>query len=73
MNTEELIKIGIALPAEEKILIIDRLLESLQETDADTEKAWFETAAKRWVELRSEEKLRVDGRQVFKKMWRKFE
>ncbi len=53
MNTQELITEVISLPVEDRALIVDYLLKSLNHAEPDIEKAWAEEAQRRLEELRS--------------------
>jgi putative addiction module component (TIGR02574 family) len=53
MNTQELITEAISLPVEDRALIIDFLLKSLNHGEPDIDKKWAEEAQRRLDELRS--------------------
>jgi hypothetical protein len=72
MNTKEFIEIATSLPIEERILVLDQILKSMNEIDPEMEKEWIEIADKRWLDIKSGKTQGVDGQEVFKKMWNKF-
>jgi putative addiction module component (TIGR02574 family) len=53
MNTQELITEAISLPVEDRALIVDYLLKSLNHGESAIEKKWAEEAQRRFDELRS--------------------
>jgi len=72
MNTQELIAEAIALPVDERTLVIDCLLKSLNQPQAEIDKKWAEIAKQRLTELRSGKVTAVSGEDVFKKIWKRF-
>ncbi|NOX46458.1 MAG: addiction module protein [Chlorobi bacterium] len=73
MNTKELIDKAVSLPIEERALVVDSLLRSLNQPVSVIEKEWIETAQKRLIEMRTGKVLVVPGEQVFEKIWERFE
>ena len=53
MDTEQLIENVIALPVEQRFLVVDSLLKSLNPCNADIDRQWADVACKRADELRS--------------------
>lgn len=72
MKTKDLITEVIDLPIEERAMIVDSILKSLNPTQADIDKKWAEVAKRRLKELRSGEVKGVPGDDVFQGMWEKF-
>ena len=61
MNTQELITEVISLPVEDRALIVDCLLKSLNHGEPDIEKTWAEEAQRRLEELRSGKVRAIPG------------
>jgi putative addiction module component (TIGR02574 family) len=73
MNTKELIAEVISLPVEERALIVDSLLKSLNLSETDIDKRWASVAQRRLDDLRSERVEAVAGEKVFEKIWQGME
>ncbi len=73
MNTKELINEAVLLPVEERALVVDSLLRSLNQPESRIDKKWADVAKHRLAELRSGSVEAVPGEDVFEKVWRKFE
>ena len=73
MNTKELIDEAVSLPVEERTLIIDSLLRSLNQPETEIDRKWRETARRRLADLRSGTAKSVPGQEVFDKVWKRFE
>ncbi|MEA1960218.1 MAG: addiction module protein [Bacillota bacterium] len=73
MNTKELIKEAISLPVEERTLVVDSLLRSLNQPDSEIDKQWSIIAKKRLAELRSGRVKLVPGQEVFNRIWERYE
>lgn len=65
MTTEELIEKAIALPVEERILLVDVLLDSLNPTDPEIDREWEAVIERRLEELRSGSVDAIPGNEVF--------
>jgi putative addiction module component (TIGR02574 family) len=52
-TTKEIIEKAESLPLEDRILVVDSLLRSLNHTDPETDRKWAEVAERRLAELRS--------------------
>ncbi len=65
MTTKKLIEEALSLPVEERALIADSLLRSLNTPDTATDDKWLEVAKKRLAELRSGEVKPIPGDEVF--------
>ena len=73
MNTKELIDVAVSLPVEEKALVVDSLLRSLNQPESEVDKKWAVVARKRLAEMRSGSVEAVPGEKVFEKIWKKFD
>ncbi len=73
MNTKELIEQAILLPVEDRALVVDSLLRSLNQPESEIDKKWSAVARKRLNELRSGSALPVHGEKVFKNVWERFD
>ncbi|MEN8132814.1 MAG: addiction module protein [Pseudomonadota bacterium] len=73
MNTKELIDEAVSLPVEERALVVDSLLRSLNQPESDIDKNWSAVAQRRLAELRSGAVEAVSGEEVFKKIWKRFD
>ena len=69
MKTKKLITEIIPLPVEERVIVVDTVLKSMNPADAETEKKWITTAKKRASELRLGTVNTVSGDKVFNKIW----
>lgn len=72
MNTKDLITEAMSLPVEERIIIVDSLLKSLNPPESEIDKKWAAVAKQRLEEMRSGETKAVPGEDVFNKIWNKF-
>jgi len=72
MNTKEIIEEAGALPVEERVRIVDSLLQSLNKPETEIEKKWTSVARSRMQELRNGSVEAVAGREVFERIWKRF-
>lgn len=70
MNIKDLIHEAEALPVEERALVVDSLLRSLNPPESRIDKKWAAVAAKRLKEVRSGAVESVPGEDVFARIWR---
>lgn len=73
MNTKQLIDEAVSLPVEERAIVVDSLLRSLNQPESEIDKKWAEEAKRRLVELRSGHVEVVPGEEVFRRVWERFE
>jgi putative addiction module component (TIGR02574 family) len=73
MNTKELINEVVSLPVEERTLVVDSLLRSLNQPESEVDKKWASLAQKRLVEMKNGTIKSIPGDEVFKKIWKRFE
>lgn len=72
MNTKELIEQAVALPVEERALVVDSLLRSLNSPQSEIDAEWAAEAKRRLSELRSGRVEAVPGETVFERAWKRF-
>lgn len=72
-KTQDLIDEAISLPIEERALLVDSLLRSMNPLSKENDRKWALEAKKRLAELRSGKVKTVSGEEVFKKVWERFE
>jgi putative addiction module component (TIGR02574 family) len=73
MNTKELIDEVVALPVEERVMVVDSLLRSLNPPEAEIDREWAEVAKHRLTEIRSGAVKPVSGQEVFDRVRERFE
>ena len=72
-STKQIIKEAESLPVEERAVIIDRLLRSLNTPSNEIDLIWIDTAKHRLSELRSSKVKSIPGDQVFAKVKKYFD
>ncbi|GJQ48342.1 addiction module component [Candidatus Kuenenia stuttgartiensis] len=72
MKIKDLIEEATSLPVEERAMVIDSLLKSLNPPELEIEKKWVSVAKRRLEELRSGKVKTIQGEEVFEKIWNKF-
>ncbi len=72
MKTKDLIAEAISLPIEERAIVVESILSSLNPPDPSTDKKWISVAKKRLHELRSGSIKVMPGDEVFSKIWSRF-
>jgi putative addiction module component (TIGR02574 family) len=72
MKTSDLIAEAIALPVEERAIVLDSLLKSLNPPESDIDKKWAAVAKRRLSELRAGAVKAVPGDEVFQRIWNRF-
>jgi putative addiction module component (TIGR02574 family) len=70
--TMELLKEVLSLPVEQRALLADTILRSLNAPDADLDRIWVEEAKRRLEELRSGRVKAVPGDDVFQRVRARF-
>ncbi len=71
MSTHELIAEALALPVEQRALIVDSILQSLNAPDSEVDKKWIAVAKRRLDELRSGSVKPVPAEDVFARIHRR--
>jgi putative addiction module component (TIGR02574 family) len=72
MMTKKIIQEALSLPIEERALIADSLLRSLNMPNTDIDARWTEVAKRRLQELRSGKVKPIPGDEVFEKAIKRF-
>jgi len=72
MKTSELIREANSLPVEDRVMVVDSLLKSLNPPDAEIDRKWAEVARRRLTELRSGALEAIPGDEVFARIWSRF-
>lgn len=73
MNTKQLIDEAVSLPVEERALVVDSLLHSLNQPQSAIDSKWITEAKRRLVEIRSGRVEPRLGEDVFQVIWKRFE
>lgn len=71
-STSEIIHEAETLPVEERALVVDSLLRSLNQPDPEIDRKWAAVAKRRLEELRSGRVKPIPGDQVFANIRRRF-
>lgn len=72
-KTQDLIDEAISLPIEERALLVDSLLRSMNPLNEENDQKWALEAKRRLEELRSGKVKAIPGEEVFKKIWKRLE
>ncbi len=72
MNTKKLIDEAASLPVEERVLVVDSLLRSLNQPESEIDKKWNAVAQHRLAEFRTGSVSGIPGEAVFEKIWKRF-
>ena len=70
---KEIIQEAASLPVEERVILVDSLLRTLNPPDMEIEKGWVKVAKRRLAELRSGSVKTIPGDEVFAKIRERFE
>ena len=70
---KEIIQEAASLPVEERVMVVDSLLRTLNPPDMDIEKEWVKVAKRRLAELRSGSVKAIPGDEVFSKIQERFQ
>ena len=73
MKTKELIDEAVLLPVEERALVVDSLLRSLNQPETGIDKKWTVVARERLTEMRSGSVEALPGEKVFEKIRERFD
>lgn len=69
MNLKDLISEAEALPVEERAMVVDSLLRSLNQPESKIDEKWAVVAKERLGEVRSGSVETIPGEDVFAKIW----
>jgi putative addiction module component (TIGR02574 family) len=72
-KTEDLIDEVISLPIEERAILADTLLRSINPMNEANDRKWATEAKRRLGDLRSGAIKPIKGEEVFQKVWKQFE
>ena len=72
MNTKQLIEEAVSLPVEERTIVVDTLLRSLNQPESEIDKAWAKEAKRRLDDFRSGKVNAIPGEEVFRKIMGRF-
>ncbi len=72
MKPKELIAEAISLPVEERAIIVDSILRSLNSPEEDLDSQWVAEAERRLEEVRAGRVKAIPGDQVFAKVRKRF-
>ena len=70
---KEIIQEAESLPVEERVMVIDSLLRSLNPPSTEVDREWVKVAKRRLAELRSGRVKPTSGDEVFAKIRERFE
>ena len=73
MKTKQLIEKAISLPVEERALMVDSLLRSLNRPQSEIDEKWAAVANRRLLELRNGSVEAVSGQKVFEQILKRFD
>jgi len=62
-----------SLPVEERAVVADSILRSLNPPGSEVDRKWAQVAQRRLAELRSAQVKPIAGEQVFARIWKRFE
>ena len=71
-NTQDIIQEAASLPVEERVIVVDSLLRTLNMPDPNIDREWVVVAKRRLAELRSGRVKPVPGDQVFSRIRERF-
>ncbi len=70
---KELIEEVVSLPVEERAIVAESILRSLNPPESEIDRVWAQVAERRLTELRSGMVKAVPGEEVFARVWKRFE
>ena len=73
MTMKELIEAVVSLPVDERAIVADAVLRSLDAPESEIDRKWAQVAQRRLAEVRAGEMKPIPGEQVFAKVWKRFE
>jgi len=73
MKTKEIIEEIVSLPVEERALVVDSLLRSLNSPEPEIDAEWAKESTRRLEELRSGKVRSIPGDEVFSRVFDRLE
>jgi hypothetical protein len=73
MTIKQLIDKALSIPVEERALVVDSQLRSLNQPESETDKKLSAEANRRLAELRSGKVQKIPGDEVFTMVWKRVE
>lgn len=73
MSTKDLINEAASLPVEQRVLLVDALLQTLNPPEPQVDREWAAVAQRRLAELREGKVEPVSGEGVFQRIRKRFE
>lgn len=70
---KEIIEEAESLPIEERVVVIDSLLRTINPPTAEIDIEWIRVAKRRLAELRSDQVMPIPGNEVFARIRSRFE
>ncbi len=72
LSKEELIDKAMDLPIEERVSVIDALIQSITPIDTEIDRKWIEVSRSRLEEMTSGKVKGIPGEEVFDRIWKRF-
>jgi len=72
LGTKEIVKEAECLPVEERAMVVDCILRTLNPVESEIERKWIDVAKRRIAELRSEQVQAIPGDEVFDRVKKRF-
>ena len=72
LGAKEIVKEAESLPVEERAIVVDSLLRTLNPPNTEIDRKWAVVAKRRLAELRSGQVQSVPGKEVFAKVTERF-
>lgn len=72
IDTNELVSMAESLPVEIRTLLIDKLLNSLNQSEPEIDQLWSQEAEKRVAEIRDGKVATIPGEEVFDQIRKRF-
>jgi putative addiction module component (TIGR02574 family) len=73
VTTKDLINEAVSLPVEQRVRLVDALLQTLNPPEAEVDREWAAVAQRRLAELREGKVEPVSGDEVFQRIRKRFE
>ena len=73
LKTDELISEAVSLPIETRIILVNKLLESLNPSMKEIDELWVKESEERIADIRSGKEKTIPGEEVFKEIREKYD